>query len=89
MNDEQVQRAALRLLARLTAQSEIEEWDNADSFAALTTNAETNDIHLNGPFPDVTTALAWADQHEHDLNVGMPPSEDPFVVTVFPMVKPS
>jgi hypothetical protein len=89
MVSEEVRQDALSLLNNMIAEGEIEEVDRADGFIVLTTNAETYDIHINGPFPDVATAMAWADEHETDLNQGNPPDEIPFVTAVFPMITPS
>lgn len=44
-------------------------------------------VHLVGFWPPegLADAMQWASDHEADLNKGMPPSDDPFVVTVKPI----
>jgi hypothetical protein len=81
--------AATALLDSLLLAADVEDWQTADHFVALTTNDETHDIHLTGPFSDAKVAWAWATAHEAELNRGAPASEIPFVVTVFPMKDPS
>lgn len=87
--DRKVQQDALRLLHTMIAASESQDWQNADTFVALTTDDETKQISLSGPFSDPIAAMAWAEEHEAELNRGAPPDEIPFVVTVFPMIRPS
>ena len=87
-DDSEVRAAALDLVLGMQAEAEAEEWEGADSFVALTTNAETGTIHINGTFIDAPTALAWAEKHEHALNLGMPPTEDPYLVQVYPCWRP-
>lgn len=86
MVDEQIRAAAVAWVDALIAAGEAEEWEEADAFVVMTTNAETQYIHLNGPFPDPVTAMAWAETHETDLNKGNGPDDDPFVVVVLPML---
>jgi hypothetical protein len=86
MAEESVRQDALDWLNSVIASDEAEEWEDAEEFVALTTNAETEKVHINGTFPDALTALSWAEQHQKDLNQGAPPDEEPFVVTVFPVV---
>lgn len=86
MADEQKRLAALEWVNGLIAEDEIEDWDSAESFVVLTTNAETESIHINGTFPHVVTALAWAGAHEADLNKGLTPDDEPFTVQVYPVI---
>lgn len=86
MADEETRRQALILLEELIIQADDEEWEMAVAFVVLTTNGDTHDIHLNGPFTERDDAQIWAEQHEHDLNYGSPPNEIPFVVKVYPVV---
>jgi hypothetical protein len=86
MNDEEQRQNALDWLNSVVASDEAQEWEDAENFVVLTTNGETLQIHVNGIFTDALTALAWAEQHEKDLNQGAPEEEEPFVVTVYPVV---
>lgn len=86
---EEVRRDALALLHKMVAVSEVQDMENADSFAVLTTDDETHAISLNGPFPDAVDALVWATEHESELNKGAPANEIPFRCTVYPMLDPS
>ena len=89
MADEETRRQALILLEQLITEADEEEWEMAIAYVVLTTNDETRDIHVNGPFVEQDDAQFWAEQHEHDLNIGNPPDEAPFVVKVYPVVPPS
>lgn len=86
---DEIQGAAMALVDKLSLLGDMEDWQTADSFVALTTNAETNDVHLNGPFAEAEAAWAWAEAHEIELNKGMPSTDDPFTVTVYPMHEPA
>ena len=88
MGERNVARDAMELLSRLIATAESEDWQNADSFVALTTDGETNAIFLNGPWEDPVEAMVWAEQHETALNKDAPVDEIPYVVRVFPMTRP-
>jgi hypothetical protein len=83
---EEIRKDAMAWINSVIASDEAEAWENAEQFVAMTTNAETQGIFINGTFDDAVDALVWADQHEKDLNKGMAPDEDPFVVTVHPVV---
>jgi hypothetical protein len=85
MVDEQTRRDALAWINSMIADDEVQDWEDAAVFVVLTTNAETESIHLNGPFTDVIAALAWAGAHETDLNKDLTPDEDPFTVRVYPV----
>jgi hypothetical protein len=87
--DGELQGAVVALVDELIRAAEAEEWASADSFAALVTDAETHAITLHGPFETAEAARAWAEAFEKGLNTGMPPADEPFTVTVFPMKKPS
>ena len=89
MADEQVHLDALALANAMLADAEIEEVESANSFVVLTTNDETHKIHLNGPFPDAASALAWAEPFEADVNKGLAPDDAPYRVTVYPVVSPA
>jgi hypothetical protein len=86
MTTEETRRDALSWLNSVVASDEAQEWEDAENFVVLTTNGETLQIHVNGVFDDAIAALAWADVHEKDLNQGAPEEEEPFVVTVYPVV---
>jgi hypothetical protein len=86
MATEDIRQNALDWVHSVIASDEAEEWESAAHFVALTTNGETLHIHVNGIFDDAVAALAWAAQHEIDLNKGAPVEEEPFVVTVHPVV---
>ena len=86
MATEEVHQNALDWVHSVIASDEAEEWENAEQFVVLTTNGETLHIHVNGVFDDAVAALAWANVHEKDLNKGAPEEEEPFVVTVYPVV---
>ena len=81
-------RLAVALLNRLIAESESQDWQDADEFVVLSTDDETKAITLYGGFEDPVEALVWAEQHDTNLNRGAPPDEIPFVSTVYPMRKP-
>jgi hypothetical protein len=81
--------AAMALVNQMMAEGEIEEMAMANSFVVLTTNAETHKIHLNGPFPDAPSALAWAEESEEQLNKLLAPDEEPYTTAVYPMLSPS
>jgi hypothetical protein len=83
---EEIRREAMAWVNSVIASDEAEAWENAEQFVTLTTNDETKGIFINGIFDDAVEALAWADAHQQDLNKGMAPDEDPFVVTVHPVV---
>ena len=80
-----VRDAAWSFVNGMIAGFEAEKWDNAIAFVTLTTDDETHQIHIDGIFPDAVAALAWAEQHQTELNQGMPSDEDPYVVTVYPV----
>jgi hypothetical protein len=86
VSDEQLRADAMALVNMMIADAEIEELEAAESYIALTTNAETLGIHINGTFPDAASALAWAEVHTEELNEGMPPDDAPYTVRVFPML---
>lgn len=86
MVDEQTRRDALAWINSMIADDEVEDWERAGEFVTLTTNAETESIHINGPFPDPVSAMAWAGAHEADLNKGLTPGDDPFTVQVYPVI---
>jgi len=90
MSDErEVHRAAVALINRLIAESESQDWQDADSFVVLSTDDETKAISMYGPFEDPVEAMTWAEEHDTNLNRGAPPEEIPFKSTVYPMRVPS
>ena len=89
MADEETRRQALILIDQLITEGDEQEWEMAVAFVVVTTNDDTHDIHVNGPFVERDDAQFWAEQHEHDLNLGNPADEIPFVVKVYPVVPTS
>jgi len=88
MTDDQTRRDAVALLNRWIAEGEAHDWENAELFVVLSTDDETKSITPYGPFTNAVGALAWAEEHDADLNKGAPPDEIPYVSTVYPMWLP-
>ena len=85
-SEQEKAREATALLNWLISRSESEDWQNADSFVALTTDDETHRISLSGSWTDPVEAMEWAEKHQAELNRGAPADEIPYVVRVFPMM---
>lgn len=88
MVDGNTVRDALTWLHGLMAHDEAQEIEDADAFVALTLETEFGSIHVQGPFPDPVSALAWAERHEEELNRGNHDDPHPYVVIVRPMTTP-
>jgi hypothetical protein len=88
-SDAEIQGAAMTLVDGLIRNATAEDWASADSFVALATDAETHAVTLHGSFRSAEAARIWAEQFEKELNAGMPAADEPFTVTVYPMLAPS
>lgn len=82
-------RDALEFLNELIARDDARDDLEADSWVALSFDPETGGVFPYGPFSDPVDAMAWAAEHDADLNSGNGPDDMPFVTKVFPMIEVS